>query len=250
MPEPWQTILLFGVAVVAGFVDSIAGGGGMITLPALLGCGFDPRCALGTNKLQATFGSGGAAWHFARAGHLDPGECARGAGLTLLGAAAGALAVQWLGAEILGRLIPLLLVAVAAVLAFRPRFGTTTRQARWRRGVFDAVFGLGIGFYDGFFGPGTGTFWAMAFVACMGFDLVKSTAQTKAMNFASNVAALAVFAASGQVDWTAGLVMGSGQWLGARLGSRMVIRRGTSFVRLVLLAVVIALAVKLWWRGS
>lgn len=237
--------LLFATGLVAGFVDSIAGGGGLITVPVLLHCGLHPQLALGTNKLQASFGSGSATWHYARAGLVNWAECRRGVLLTFAGAILGALAVQQLDPAFLKRFIPALLLAVAVYLFFKPALGEMESRPRLPRGAFDALFGLGLGFYDGFFGPGTGTFWAMAFVLGLGFHLTKATAQTKAMNFASNIASLALFLAAGQVLFVAGLVMGAGQWLGARLGARLVVKRGTRFIRPVFLTVVVALTLKL-----
>ena len=121
MIEPWQLPLLFGTGLVAGFVDSIAGGGGLIALPVLLSCGLDPQHALGTSKLQATFGSGSAAWHYARAGAVDWRECVRGFALTFLGAVLGTLTVQQLDPSFLKRAIPVLLVAVAGYSLLRPQ---------------------------------------------------------------------------------------------------------------------------------
>jgi uncharacterized protein len=242
---PWQWPLLFATGLVAGFVDSIAGGGGMIALPVLLHCGLPPQDALGTNKLQASFGSGSATWHFARAGLVDWRECGRGVALTFLGALAGALTVQHLDPAWLKRVIPALLLAVAIYFFFKPALGEAETRPRLSRGAFDFLFGMGLGFYDGFFGPGVGTFWAMAFVLGLGFHLTKATAQTKAMNFASNVAALGLFLAAGQVMILAGLVMGAGQWLGARLGARLVVKRGTRLIRPIFLTVVVVLTVKL-----
>jgi uncharacterized membrane protein YfcA len=243
--EAWQLPLLFATGLVAGFVDSIAGGGGLITVPVLLHCGLNPQLALGTNKLQASFGSGSATWHYARAGLVNWAECRRGVLLTFVGAILGALAVQQLDPAFLKRFIPALLLAVAVYLFFKPALGETESRPRLPRGAFDALFGLGLGFYDGFFGPGTGTFWAMAFVLGLGFHLTKATAQTKAMNFASNIASLALFLAAGQVLFVAGLVMGAGQSWGARLGARLVIKRGARFIRPVFLTVVVALTLKL-----
>ena len=108
-----------------------------------------------------------------------------------------------------------------------------------------SLFGLGIGFYDGFFGPGTGTFWAMAFVVGLGFNLTSATGYTKVMNFASNLGSLVFFLIGGKVLFVAGLTMGAGQWLGARIGSRLVVKRGTNFIRPVFLTVVLALTLKL-----
>ena len=245
MLAAWQLPLLFATGLAAGFVDSIAGGGGLITVPVLLHCGLGPQLALGTNKLQASFGSGSATWHFARAGLVNWAECQRGVLFTFVGAILGALAVQQLDPAFLKRFIPALLLATAVFFFFKPALGEKDIPPRLPRGAFDALFGLGLGFYDGFFGPGTGTFWAMAFVLGLGFHLTKATAQTKAMNFASNAAALVLFLAAGQVKFVAGLVMGAGQWLGARLGARLVVKRGARFIRPVFLMVVVALTVKL-----
>lgn len=245
MLEWWQLGALGMAALGAGFVDSIAGGGGLITVPALLACGFGPQVALGTNKLQACFGSGSATWHFARAGWVDWPGCRRGLVLTWLGAAAGTRTVQHLDPGFLRVSIPVLLLALALFMAVRPTLGNRDEPPRISRVIFDLLFGLGLGFYDGFFGPGTGTFWAMAFVLGLGFNLTRATAQTKAMNFASNIAALTFFLAAGQVHWAAGLLMGLCQWTGARLGAGLVVQRGTHLIRPVFLAVVIALTLKL-----
>jgi uncharacterized membrane protein YfcA len=237
--------LLFLTGVVAGFVDSIAGGGGLITLPVLLSLGLSPQDALGTNKLQATFGSGSAAWHYAGAKAVDLRDCIRGFLFSAGGAALGTLAVQQVDPSFLRRAIPLLLIAVAVYMLIKPQLGAEDIHPRMRRDVFDVTFGLLIGFYDGFFGPGTGTFWTMAFLLGLGFNLTRATGYTKGMNFASNLSSLAFFLLGGKVELVAGLAMGFGQLLGARIGSRMVIARGTKFIRPVFLAVVLALTLKL-----
>lgn len=245
MVEFWQWPLLFVTGVAAGFVDSIAGGGGLITLPVLLSCGFDPKLALGTNKLQATFGSGSAAWHYTRAGVASWRDSWRGFVLTFVGAALGTLAVQKLDPSLLRRALPVLLAGVAIYSLVRPKLGEKEAQPRMSRGAFDLTFGLLLGFYDGFFGPGTGTFWAVAFVLVMGCNLTRATGATKVMNFASNLASLAFFLCLGQVLVTAGLVMGAGQLIGAWLGSHMVIKRGTEFIRPIFITVVLAITGKL-----
>ena len=243
--NPWQLPLLFGTGLVAGFVDSIAGGGGLITLPVLLSLGYDPRQALGTNKLQATCGSGSAAWHYAEAGAVPLKDCVRGFIFCLLGAALGTMAVQQVDPSFLRQAIPILLALVAVYLLVKPQLGSEDRHARMPRSWFDLSFGLLLGFYDGFLGPGTGTFWAMAFVLCLGFNLTRATAYTKVMNFASNLSSLAFFLLANQVMFAAGLAMGAGQLAGARLGSRMVIARGTKFIRPIFITVVLALTAKL-----
>jgi uncharacterized protein len=245
MFELWHLPLLFLTGLVAGFVDSIAGGGGLITLPVLLSFGLDPRHALATNKLQATFGSGSAAWHFAQAKTVPLGDCMRGFLLSLAGAALGTLAVRQLDPSFLKRVIPVLLIAVAAYTLLKPRLGAEELRPRMGRGAFDLIFGLLIGFYDGCFGPGTGTFWTMAFMLGLGFNMTRATGYAKVMNFASNISSLAFFLPGGNIHVAAGLTMGVGQVIGAKVGSRMVITRGTKFIRPVFITVVLVLTTKL-----
>ena len=245
MIELWQLPLLFLTGLVAGFVDSIAGGGGLIALPALLSCGLDPRHALGTNKFQASFGSGSAAWHYAHAGAVDLKDCRRSFALSVLGAALGTLVVQQLDPTLLRRAIPVLLIVVAIYVLLRPELGSEDRQPRMKRGSFDLLFVFGIAFYDGFFGPGAGTFWTMAFVLALGFNLTRATGYTKVVNFASNLTSLTFFLCAGYVLFAAGLAMGVGQLLGARLGARMVMKRGTKFIRPVFITMVLVLTTKL-----
>ena len=241
----WHLPFLFLTGLVAGFVDSIAGGGGLITLPVLLSFGLDPQHALGTNKLQATFGSASASWHYAQAKTVRLQDCTREFVLTLVGAALGALAVQQLDPSFLKRAIPILLISVAIYTLLKPKLGTKDLHPRMARGVFDLTCGLVLGFYDGFFGPGAGTFWTMAFMLGLGFNMTRATGYAKVMNFASNVTSLLLFLWAGQVVWRAGLIMGAGQLIGAKIGSGMVVTRGTKFIRPIFLTMVIALALKL-----
>ena len=252
MIELWHLPLLFVTAFAAGFVDSIAGGGGLITMPVLLSLGLDPQLALGTNKLQAVFGSGSATWHYARGGVVPLGDCRRGFAITFAGAALGSGLALVSSREVLRQLIPILLLAVAVIVILRPKLGHVDAHPRLSRSVFYWTFGLVLGGYDGFFGPGTGTFWALAFMFGLGFNLTKSTGYTKVMNFASNLSSLLFFLLAGRVLFVPGLVMGAGQLLGARAGSRMVMRQGTRFIRPIFLTVVFALTGKLlfdaYWR--
>jgi uncharacterized membrane protein YfcA len=158
------------------------------------------------------------------------------------------MVVQQVDPTFLRRIIPVLLIAVAAYMLLKPSLGTTDLHPRVSRAWFDVMAGLGLGFYDGFFGPGTGTFWTMACMLALGFNMTRATGYTKVMNFASNLSSLILFIVGGNVLYTAGLVMGLGQLLGARLGSRMVIIRGTQFIRPIFLVVVLALTLKLLWR--
>ena len=248
--ESWQFALLFLTGLAAGFVDSIAGGGGLITVPVLLNLGFAPTFALGTNKLQATFGSGSASWHYVTARIVSLKDCKRCFVFTLFGAACGALVVQRIDPSYLRRLIPVLLLLVAIYMALHPRLGDQDLRPRIGRTSFDLAFGFLLGFYDGFFGPGTGTFWTMAYMLGLGFNLTRATGYTKVMNFASNLSSLAFFLGGGKVYFAAGLTMGMGQLLGARIGSRMVIARGTKFIRPIFLTVVLVLTCKLLYDSS
>jgi uncharacterized protein len=243
--QHWQYPVLFATGLVAGFVDSIAGGGGLITVPVLLSVGLGPQETLGTNKLQATFGSGSATWHYAAAKTVPLKDCTRGFAFSLFGAALGALVVQQIDPSFLRSAIPFLLMAVALYTLFQPQLGAADLHPRMAHGWFDLLFGLGIGFYDGFFGPGTGTFWTMAYMLGLGFNMARATGYTKVMNFASNLSSLALFLIGGKVYFAAGLVMGIGQLAGARIGAKMVIAKGTKFIRPIFIAVVLVLTIKL-----
>ncbi len=243
----WAFPLLFVTGFSAGLVDSIAGGGGIISIPVLLNFGLPAPLALGTNKFQASFGSVSASWHYVRGGLADLRACRLGILLTLVGALTGALAVQHLNSHLLDRAIPVLLLIIIVYLVFQPQIGLADRPARLRPAAFYAIFGLGLGFYDGFFGPGTGSFWAIAFVLLQGQSLARATGHTKVMNATSNLAALALFAAAGLVHLGAGLTMGAGQLAGARLGAGLVVRRGARFVRPAFLVMAALTVARLLW---
>ncbi len=242
---PWAYPVLFAVGLVAGTVDAIAGGGGLLTLPALLGFGLPVPMVLGTNKLGAVFGSGSASWSFARRGAVRLRDCGPGFALTALGAVGGAYAVRRLDPQFLGTLIPWLLGVIVVYMVFRPKLGETSRHHRMEPGAFYLLFGLVLGFYDGFFGPGVGSFWTIAFVTVLGHDFVRAAGHTKVMNFASNLAALAFFALAGTVCWLPGLALGAGQLLGGRLGAHLAVTRGARFVRPIFLAMAALVALKL-----
>ena len=249
MPLTLTLSLLFLVGLAAGLVDSIAGGGGLITIPVLLGIGLPPQIALGTNKLQASFGSGSAMLTFIRSGKVKLGDCSIGILYTALGSALGTFTVQLLDPALLRLIIPWLLVAIVAYTLLTPRLGFDDLHPRMTQATFFLLAGLTLGFYDGFLGPGTGSFWVMALIFALGFNMTKATAYTKVMNFTSNIVSLVVFIAGGAVLWREGLVMGAGQFIGARIGARMVVSRGTRFVRPVFITMVLAITAKLIWQN-
>jgi uncharacterized membrane protein YfcA len=241
MHLPPLVVLALAVAgFVAGFVDSIAGGGGIVSLPALLAAGLPPHLALGTNKLQACLGTTMAATRYARRGWLVARELPLGIACTAAGSLTGAALVTHLSSMWLARAIPWLLVAIFVYVLRAPRIGDSSHAAKTPAGVFGALAGLALGFYDGFFGPGTGSFWMIAFVALRGFSFPQATAQTKAMNLTSNLVALAWFGAHGAVVWPLGLCVGAANVAGAAVGSSLAVERGAPLIRAFFLVAVAA----------
>lgn len=245
----WQHLGLFLIGSAAGFVDAIAGGGGLLTVPALLAAGLPPQLALGTNKLQSSCGTALATFNYARAGLIEWKAWIPGIAMTVAASVAGALTAASADPSHLRKLIPIALVLLAAYTAFKPDLGAGTRPARMQRLPFSLILGLVLGFYDGFLGPGTGSFWMMACVLIQGLDLTAATGVTKVMNLSSNIGSLALFLLAGKVDFRIGLLMAAGQLIGAYAGSRVAIRQGPRLIRPVFLTVVLALAAKLAWES-
>lgn len=247
MPEITLALLafLFAAAFLAGFIDSIAGGGGMITVPAMLIAGFPPIETLGTNKLQSLFGSGSATLAYARGGHVELKTQLPMALMSALGSALGAILTTFIPGDVLKALMPLLLIAIALYFGFKPRISDEDQHRRITPFLFGLTIVPLIGFYDGVFGPGTGSFFMLAFVTLAGFGLLKATAHTKMLNFASNIGAFLVFTLSGVISWKTGLVMGAGQFLGAQFGSKLAMKSGAKIIKPLLVVTCIALAVKL-----
>lgn len=238
-------LILFAVSLVAGCVDALAGGGGLITLPVLLWAGLPQAVALGTNKLQGTAGSFSASLHFVREKAVDFRKFWPAFVASLVGGAAGALAVQLINPSFLRAVIPWLLIAIALYMVLAKRTGEIERRQRMGIPAFAGTVGFGIGAYDGFFGPGTGTFFAIACVGLLGLTLPVATAHSKVLNFASNIASLCLFIAGGKVMWIPGLVMAAGQFIGGQIGARLVFAGGAKLIRWVLVVVSIALAIRL-----
>lgn len=242
---PWMYPVLFAAGLLAGWIDAIAGGGGMVTIPVLLSIGIPPQMVLGTNKFQASFGSFTAARHYIREEVVDLHDAWEGIVFTLVGSAAGTIAVQQIDPGILNVVIPFLLLAIAVFMLLTPDLGKLQTHPRLPRLFFYGSMGLALGFYDGFFGPGVGSFWAMAFVMGLGFTLTRATGYTKVMNFTSNIVSLGVFALGGHILWLPGAVMAVGQIAGARIGSGMVVKKGVRFIRPVFIIMVILTTLKL-----
>jgi len=223
--------LLFFVAGLAGFIDAIAGGGGLLTVPALLAAGVPPTQALATNKLQGSFGSFSASLYFVRNGFVSLKEMRNAILCTFVGSAIGAELVQRIDAGVLTSLIPVLLVCISLYFLFAPQAGKGGGTPKLSENVFALTVGTGIGFYDGFFGPGAGALFTVCFVAIAQFGLVEATARTKILNFTSNFAALLFFIFAGLPIWEIGLVMAVGGFIGARMGAKIVVSKGRKLIR-------------------
>ncbi|MFC3847216.1 TSUP family transporter [Helicobacter baculiformis] len=248
MELEWYVYGIFFVAAFsAGLVDSIAGGGGLITVPTLMALGIPPHMVLATNKLQSSFGSFTAALNFCLKGMVPLREVAFGVGCVVVGAALGTTLILWLKADMLRVLIPIFLSLIFIYTLLAPKVGEGDSHPRVKPALFYGIFGLGLGFYDGFFGPGTGSFWTFAMVALLGLNMKKATARTKVFNFTSNIVSLSVFLMGGEVIWSVGLLMGAGQMLGAWVGSNLVMAKEVKFIRRVFLCVVGATILKLFW---
>ncbi|CDF94265.1 MULTISPECIES: TSUP family transporter [unclassified Pseudomonas] len=240
--------ILAVVAFLAGFIDAIAGGGGLLTTPALLTAGLPPHLVLGTNKLSATFGSATASFTFYRRKLFDPKQWKHALVGTLVGALSGAIVAHYLPAEWLNKMLPVIVFACGLYLLFggtpkAPLDSDAPIKKKWQ-----SPQGFALGFYDGVAGPGTGAFWTVSSLLLYPIDLVKASGVARSMNFVSNIAALVVFMLSGQVDWIIGLCMGLSVMIGAFFGARTAISGGAKFIRPVFITVVLGLTVRLAWQ--
>lgn len=237
--------LFFFIGAGASVIDAIAGGGGLIVMPALLAFGVPPAVAVATNKVGSVAGSFSASVHFVRHGQIHPRDIRWMIVTTFLGALAGGWFLTQLDPAFLSRLIPFLLIGFALYFIFSPNVGKQDQVARCPRWIFIALICPLIGFYDGFFGPGTGALMAISGVLLQGFNLIKATAHAKLLNVTSNVAALIFFIAFGHIYWTLGLVMLAGQLIGGYFGAHLAASKGQGLIRLVMVVVTITISIKL-----
>jgi uncharacterized membrane protein YfcA len=246
-------------AFVAGFVDAIAGGGGLITVPALLLAGIPPVGAIATNKLQGTFGVASSTFSFYRAGRIDRQLLLPLFGAAFAGGVIGALIAHLAPTGLLRLVIPFLLIAIALYVAASPKLGDREGPGRMSLATFTGTVGLGIGIYDGVFGPGAGTFYLIGLIVLCGFGMMRAVAHTKLMNLASNLGALIFFLLAGHIYIVLGLMMGVTSAMGARLGVRASLHFGPRLVRPLVVIVALAMALRLmldlqhpvgaWLRG-
>lgn len=239
--------LLFMVALVAGFIDAIAGGGGLIVLPALLSVGIPPAMALGTNKLQACGGSFSASLYFVRQKAVNLQQIWLLILLTFIGAALGTLTVQQIDVSFLKIALPFLIFIIGLYFLFSPTIQDETQKQRLSYPMFAFSAASSLGFYDGLFGPATGSFMTLACVLLLGFPLTKAVAHAKVLNFTSNLASLLFFILGGAVLWKIGLIMLIGQFIGGNLGARMVITKGKKIIRPLIVIMSFTMVLKMLW---
>jgi uncharacterized protein len=249
MDIPLQTtLLLTAVAMLAGFIDSIAGGGGLLTVPAMLSAGIPPLNVLGTNKLQSVFSSSTATFGYARKGLIDWHASALTVLCVFTCAGIGALLVQSIKPSAVSIIISVLLVFVAAYVLFSPRMSDDDAHQRLTSVGYTPIGGA-IGFYDGFFGPGTGSFFTTSLVALRGMGLTRAAAHTKLFNFTSNFASVILFTLGGKMIWTLGLTMAVGAMIGAWIGANTALKFGAKVIRPLLVTTSLALTARLLWQA-
>ncbi len=239
-------VALCTAASAAGFVDAIAGGGGLVTVPALMFVVPSPHLVLGTNKGQAVFGAVSSTVSFWRGGGVDRERAPIAFVCGSVGAVFGAILQLRVQPGPLKPIALALLVGAALVVALRPLIlrDAHAHQVSAPRAKLVSV-ALAAGFYDGFFGPGTGSLLIIAFVTLLGDTMLRASGNAKVVNLASNLTSFVIFAARGTILWSVALPMAACSVLGAAVGARVAMKRGDRFVRLVVLAVVSALVVKL-----
>jgi uncharacterized protein len=243
-----DTVLIALASLFAGFVDAIVGGGGLVLVPALFGLfpHTAPATLFGTNKGAAVWGTAWATWRYARRVRLAWHALLPAAVAALAGAFGGAWLVTQVSADGLRRALPAVLLAVLLYTLARKDLGRShaPRFAGRAEATRACAIGATIGFYDGFFGPGTGSFFVFLFVRVLGYDFLHASASAKLLNTATNVAALVAFAWTGHVWWRLAALMAVANVLGSLLGTRLALRHGAGFVRGVFIAVVSLLIVK------
>jgi len=235
---------LFFIAVVAGCVDTLAGGGGLISLPALILAGIPPLAALGTNKLQGSMGTATATFLMFKNKKVNKEEAKPLMLSAFIGSAVGTIAVQFINTDVLSFVIPLALSFIAIYFLISPTPDEQQATAKLSDKKYKTFVVPSIGFYDGMFGPGTGSFFALAGVSCLGKGLISSTAIAKTLNFSTNIASLIIFLVAGHIVWLAGILMMLGQMLGAWVGSHFLFKINPSYLRVIVVLMCSAMLIK------
>ncbi|MBA2056854.1 TSUP family transporter [Psychrobacter sp. D2] len=237
-------LMLTAVAALAGFIDAIAGGGGLLTIPAMLLANIPPVLTLGTNKLQAASGALAASITMIRKGVVKPKNIKTAIIAAFIGSIFGSIAVQLSPPDLLEKLIPFLIAAIGIYTLFAPKLGEVEAAPRISEGTWQKIAAPLIGFYDGYMGPGTGMFFALGNVALRGRKIIEATGAAKVLNLSTNIGSLIFFILGGNVLWTVGLAMMVGQTIGAYFGSHMVVKGGSRLIRPMIVLVCLVMVTK------
>lgn len=237
-------LFLFLIAIVAGFIDTLAGGGGLITLPALMVSGVPPLATLGTNKLQGSMGTAMATYMMLKNKRVNWPDIKYLMLLSFIGSTLGAVIVQFINVEVLTFIIPTVLIFIVIYFIISPKSHNFTHEARMRKSHYQQLVIPSIGCYDGMFGPGTGSFFSLAGVSLRGHGFIDATAIAKGLNFASNIASLIVFLFAGQVVWVIGIAMMAGQSIGAWIGSHCLLRINPVYLRVIVVVMCLGMLTK------
>ncbi|OUS25696.1 hypothetical protein A9Q98_12005 [Thalassotalea sp. 42_200_T64] len=246
--DPYLLITLSLVGFIAGFIDAIAGGGGLLTVPVLLTSGLPPHIALGTNKLAACFGSLTASLTFYRKKLFNPMFWIFAAFATAIGATVGTIIVNLISAEMLNKALPVVILCCALYAFFCKNVfndSSALPEQSFALKIKQSLQGFLLGFYDGAAGPGTGTFWVVSSLALYKMNILLSSGLSRSMNFISNFVSFVIFAYFGQVNIMIGLAMGLFMLLGSWIGAHSAIRYGNKFIRPIFIIVVMLMAIKL-----
>ena len=235
---------LFLAAFAAGFLDTLAGGGGLITLPALIVTGIHPLAALGTNKLQGSMGTATATYLMLKSKKVSWEKVKHLMLSAFIGSLLGTIAVQFINTKFLGFVIPIVLLCIAIYFLVSPGLYEGGNKIRMSDSMYHKFLVPLIGWYDGMFGPGTGSFFVFSGAALRGHDLIHATAIAKTLNFSTNVASLIIFLMAGKFVWLAGIVMMLGQFIGAWGGSLCLFKINPRYLRVIIVIMCLGMLVK------
>lgn len=245
----FQALFLFLAGLLASVIDTVAGGGGMITLPSLLSVGLLPATALGTNRLQGCVSELTATFRFVRGGHIQFRKMWLGFLLTAVGGGLGSITILMVHPSHLQKILPFCLLAIFIYFLCSPRLRADQIKQRLTSVIFYSTVGLMIGFYNGFFGPGTGSLWILSLMYFLGLPMNKAVMEAKPFNTVGNIASVICFALQGHIVYWTLLVMGPGQILGASLGAQLVMRHGVRLVRPMFIFIFALLMIKLFYSA-
>lgn len=240
---------LLCISAVAGLLDTLAGGGGLIVLPALILSGISPLYALGTNKLQGSMGTATATFMMLRKKRVCWQEVRILMLAAFIGSSMGTVAVQFVHTEVLTFVIPVVLLCIAVYFLFSPQPNLSSSKPKLSHQLYLRFIVPAIGWYDGMFGPGTGSFFALAGVSLRGLGLIDATAVAKTLNFATNIASLFVFLMAGKIVWTVGILMMTGQMLGAWVGSHVLFAINPKYLRILVVAMCVGMLVRYFFSS-